>query len=72
MNLKDFNNLTDLFFFRAEKENPESIFLEWLNTVSRKKITWSETATNIYKLSKVLKENIKENDRILLISFKSI
>ncbi len=68
MDLKEIKSLTDLFFHQVEKQKPDSIFLEWLNTVSRKKITWSETATNIYKLSKVLKENIKENDRILLIS----
>jgi len=68
MNLKDFNNLTDLFFFRAEKEKPESIFLEWLNTVNRKKFTWSETVSNVYKLANVLKKNIKEGDRCLLVS----
>ena len=68
MNLKEFNSLTDLFFYQVKKQNPSSIFLEWLNTVNRKKITWSETETQIYKLSKVLKENIKTNDRILLLS----
>ena len=68
MNLKDFNNLTDLFFFQAEKEKPESIFLEWLNTINRKKFTWSETVSNVYKLANVLKKNIKEGDRCLLVS----
>ena len=37
MNLKEFNNLTDLFFYQAERQNPDDIFLEWLNTINRKK-----------------------------------
>ena len=68
MDLKNFDNLTDLFFSQAKKENPESIFLEWLNTLNRKKFTWSETVSNIYKLSAILKKNIKEGDRCLLVS----
>ena len=68
MNLKDFNNLTDLFFFQAEKQKPNSVFLEWLNTVNRKKFTWSETILNVYKLTNILKKNIKEGDRCLLVS----
>ncbi len=68
MNFKDFNSLTDLFLFQAEKQKPDSIFLEWLNTVNRKKFTWSETISNVYKFTSVLKENIKEGDRCLLVS----
>ena len=68
MNLKDFNNLTDLFFYQAEKQNQEDIFLEWLNKVSRKKFTWSETKESVYKFTKILKEYIKEGDRVLLVS----
>ena len=68
MNLSKANNLleiffdqykkqkkNDLFFYQTEKQDPQTIFLEWLNTVNRKKSTWSETTTNIYKLSKILK-----------------
>ena len=68
MDLKNFNNLTELFFFQAEKQKPESVFLEWLNTVDRKKFTWSETISNVYKLTNILKKNIKEGDRCLLVS----
>jgi len=59
MNLKEFNSLTDLFFYQAEKQNPKRIFLEWLNPKNKKKFTWSETSSNIYKLAKILKKNIK-------------
>ena len=68
MNLKEFNSLTDLFFYQAEKQDSQGIFLEWLNPINRKKFTWSETAANIYKLAKVLKSLIQKGDRILLVS----
>jgi len=38
MNLKEFNSLTDLFFYQAEKQNPKSIFLEWLNPKNKKNL----------------------------------
>jgi len=68
MNLNEFNSLTDLFFYQAEKQNPQSIFLEWLNPKNKKKFTWLETSSNIYKLAKILKENIADGDRCLLVS----
>ena len=68
MNLNEFNSLTELFFYQAEKQNPESIFLEWLNPKDKKIFTWSQTSLNIYKFAKVLKENINDGDRCLLIS----
>ena len=68
MNLKEFNSLTDLFFYQAEKQNPKRIFLEWLNPKNKKKFTWSETSSNIYKLANVLKKNITVGDRCLLVS----
>ena len=68
MNLKEFNNLVDFFFYQADKQNPNEIFLEWLNPINRKSYTWSETVSNIYKISKVIKQNCKEGDRVLLIS----
>ena len=35
---------------------------------NKKKYTWGETSINIYKLAKVLKENITDGDRCLLVS----
>ena len=32
------------------------------------KFTWGETSSNIYKLAKIIKENIKDGDRCLLVS----
>ena len=52
----------------AEKQNKKSIFLQWLNPNDKKKYTWEETQKNILKLSKIIKENIKEGDRCLLVS----
>jgi len=68
MNLKEFNSLVDLFFYKAAKENPNSDFLEWLNPKNKKKYTWGETSKNIQKLSKVLKDNLAQGDRCLLVS----
>jgi len=68
MKLKEFNSLVDLFFYKAAKENPNTDFLEWLNPKNKKKYTWGETSKNIQKLSKVLKDNIVEGDRCLLVS----
>ena len=68
MSFNKFNNLTDLYFDQSERQKPESIFLEWLNTANRKKFTWSDTTYNIYKLAKILKKNIREGDRVLLVS----
>ena len=68
MNYKNFNNLLELFFHQAQKENKNSIFLTWLNNVNQKKFTWSESIDNIYKFAKILKKNIQEGDRCLLVS----
>ena len=68
MNLKEFNNLIDLFFYQAEKQNPDEIFLEWLNTINRKKYTWSETISCVYKVTNTLKNYLQEGDRVLLVS----
>ena len=68
MILKEFNSLVDLFFYQAEKENPSTDFLEWLNPKNKKKYTWGETSTNIQKLAKVLKDNLAKGDRCLLVS----
>ena len=68
MNLDNFNNLVELFFYQAEKQKPDNIFLEWLNPNNRKIFTWAETKKNIFKLSKKIKETIKDGDRCLLVS----
>jgi long-chain acyl-CoA synthetase len=68
MNLNKFNSLIDLYFYQAKKQNPQSIFLEWLNPQNKKKFTWLETSSNIYKLAKIIKENIVDRDRCLLVS----
>ena len=68
MNLNEFNNLIDLYFYQSKKQNPQSIFLEWLNPQNKKRFTWSETSSNIYKLAKIIKENIVDRDRCLLVS----
>ena len=68
MKLENFNNLIELFFYQAEKQNPKSILLQWLNPNNKKSFTWEETKINIFKLSKTIKENVKEGDRCLLVS----
>ena len=68
MNLDNLNNLIELFANQANKQNKRDIFLEWLNPSNKKTYTWEQTEKNILKLSKVIKENIKEGDRCLLVS----
>ena len=68
MNLDNLNNLIELFFNQADKQDKKSVFLQWLNPSNKKTYTWEETQKNILKLSKTIKENIKEGDRCLLIS----
>ncbi len=68
MNLNNLNNLIELFIDQANKQNKKDIFLEWLNPNNKKTYTWEQTEKNILKLSKVIKENIKEGDRCLLVS----
>jgi long-chain acyl-CoA synthetase len=68
MNLDKLNNLIELFSHQVEKQNKESIFLQWLNPNNKKSYTWGETQKNILKLSKIIREIIKEGDRCLLVS----
>ena len=68
MDLKEFKSLIDLFFYQAGKQNPQSVFLESLNPRNKKKFTWGETSSNIYKLAKTLRANITDGDRCLLVS----
>ena len=68
MNLDNLNNLIELFSHQSDKQNKKSIFLQWLNPNNKKTYTWEETQKNILKLSRIIKENIKEGDRCLLVS----
>ena len=68
MNLDNLNSLIELFFLQSDKQDQKSIFLEWLNPNNKKTFTWGETKLNIFKLSKTIKEIIKEGDRCLLVS----
>ena len=68
MNLDNLNNLIELFSHQAQKQNKKDIFLQWLNPNNQKTYTWEEAEKNILKLSKIIKENIKEGDRCLLVS----
>ncbi len=68
MNLDNINSLIELFFYQANKQNKKSIFLQWLNPNNKKTYTWEEAEKSILKLSKTIKENIKEGDRCLLVS----
>ena len=68
MNLKEFNNLVDLYFYQAKKQNSQSNFLEWLNPNHKVKFTWGETSSSIYNLAFAIKKNIIDGDRCLLVS----
>jgi len=68
MNLDNFNSLIELFFYQVEKQDNKSVFLQWLNPNNKKTFTWEETKLNIFKLSKIIRKNIKEGDRCLLVS----
>ncbi len=68
MNLDKLNNLIELFFYQSDKQKSDNIFLEWLNPNNKKIYTWKETKQNIFKLSKKLKETVKDGDRCLLVS----
>ena len=68
MNLDNLNSLIELFFYQVDKQNKKDTFLQWLNPNNPKTYTWEETQKNILKLSKTIKENIKEGDRCLLVS----
>ena len=68
MKLNEFNSLIDLFFYQSKKQRFNDVFLEWLNPHNQKRFTWGEVTSNIYKLSKVIKESIKSGDRCLLVS----
>ena len=49
MNLDNQNSLIELFFSQLDKQNRNSIFLQWLNPDNQKTYTWEETQTNILR-----------------------
>ena len=69
MNLNEFNSLTwFIFLSRLKNKILKSDFLEWLNPKNKVKFTWGETSSSIYKLAKIIKKNIQDGDRCLLVS----
>ena len=68
MNLDNLSSLIELFSYQIDKQNKKDIFLQWLNPNNQKTYTWEEAEENILKLSKIIKRNIKEGDRCLLVS----
>ena len=65
MNLDNLSSLIELFFYQAGKQNKNSIFLQWLNPNNKKTYTWEETEKSILKLSKIIKEYIKDEPFML-------
>ena len=49
MNLNEFNSLVDLFFHQVEKENSDTLFLEWLNPKNKKIFSFSSIKLYIIK-----------------------
>ena len=67
MNIKNYNNLLELFYNRYTKEKADQIFLKSLKNPNDK-FSWRDTYLNILKLSDELKSLIQKKDRCLLIS----
>ena len=67
MNIKNYNNLLELFYNQYTKEKADQIFLKSLKNPNDK-FSWRDTYLNILKLSNELKSLIQKKDRCLLIS----
>ena len=67
MNLKNINNLIELFFTKYKLENKDEFFLNSLS-LSQKNYTWKDTALSVLKLSNYIKKDVNKGDRCLLIS----
>ena len=67
MNIKNQNNLLQLFYNQYTKEKADQIFLKSLKNPNDK-FSWRDTYLNILKLSDELKSLIQKKDRCLLIS----
>ena len=67
MNIKQHNNLLELFYNQFIKEKSDQIFLQSLKD-PKQQFTWNDTYHNILKLSDILELMMQNNDRCLLIS----
>ena len=67
MNIKNYNNLLELFYNQYTKEKADQIFIKSLKNPNDK-FSWRDTYLNILKLSDELKSLIQKKDRCLLIS----
>ena len=67
MNIKNINNLVELFFVNYEKQNKNNKFLTSLKDQTNQ-FTWKETFYSLKKVSSEIKKYVKKGDRCLLIS----
>ena len=68
MNLKNLNNLLELFFYKYDHQNDKSKILLSSLKDPNKNYSWQETFESINKLSNEIKKNTSQGDRCLLIS----
>ena len=67
MNIRNFNNLIDLFYHQYKAKDLKEIFLKSLKDKNNF-FTWHETYECVQKVSEELDKIIKKHDRCLLIS----
>ena len=67
MQIKNLQNLLELFFEQYKLQNKNEVFLQPLR-IDQKSFTWEETFTSIIKLSEEIKKINNNGDRCLLIS----
>ena len=68
MNFKKYNNLLELFYNQFENQKSNNQFLTSLKNPTKDTYSWSETYSNIVKLSEFLNNKILAKDRCLLVS----
>ena len=67
MEIKNINNLLELFYHQYEKQKKNDIFLESLKE-PKKKYSWEDVYLSINKLSEEISKHISKGERCLLIS----
>ena len=67
MQIKNLQNLLELFFEQYKLQNKNEVFLQPLR-IDQKSFTWEETFKSIIKLSEEIKKINNDGDRCLLIS----
>ena len=67
MQIKNLQNLLELFFEQYKLQNKNEVFLQPLR-IDQKSFTWEETFNSIIKLSEEIKKINNNGDRCLLIS----